>query len=213
MLLDHIRKLWSRILPSDPQHRAANATVILAVATLAVSIISLLTWCTLNKQLDEMRESFAADRAYFLFASFSRPSGDVASGQTLTFTFRNYGRTPADLRANMGSCKYARDVETELHSLFSEEPRVLPGLTDTRGFVTPNFPYDTGKEFSPSYQMEVTETELTQARGNIGGVFCGAVVFYDDMRGNHHKTGVCFLYNFGLRAFLFSPDPRWNFHT
>ena len=117
------------------------------------------------------------------------------------------------MRDNQGRCRYTRELETELNSFFSSTPAVIPGFTDTSGFTTSNIIYESGKEFSPSYQMEATSSEIAQARPGNGSVFCAARIIYDDMRGNHRQTGVCLVFNFGLGAFLFPQNSRWNFHT
>jgi hypothetical protein len=215
-------RIWWNILPPDPQHRSANATVILAVATLAVSIFSLLTWCTLNKQLDEMKESFAADRAYFLFSHVDNET-PLASGKTVVFVFKNFGRTPADFRANGGRCSYGidfgnggdpRSTVTQLESLFYRHPpSMIPGLSDASGLGPVNSTIESGKETSAAYKIAATDSEIAQAKSGRGRVFCASLLLYDDMRGNHRKTGVYVAFDFGMDAFTLVPDERWNFHT
>ena len=179
-------RIWSRILPPDPQHRSANATVILAAATLAVSIFSLLTWYTLNKQLDEMKESFAVDRAYFLFSHVGVET-PLGSGKTVVFVFKNFGRTPADIRAHGGRCSYGMDF-TKLQSLFyGHLPSMIPGFTDASGLSAVNSTYESGKEISASYKIDATDSEIAQAKSGIGRVFCASLLLYDDMRGTTAK--------------------------
>jgi hypothetical protein len=62
---------------------------------------------TMKGQLEEAKQSFAADRAYVLLSHFeSHSEVPMVPKKRVDITFKNFGRTPADMRWNGGQCKY-----------------------------------------------------------------------------------------------------------
>jgi hypothetical protein len=204
----------------NPQDRAsrltARATVWMAIFTGAIFVVGLLQYLVFNRQLgvmqgqlDEMQQSFAADRAYVLSGGFSGYSGrPIAPGIEATIQFHNFGRTPADLRAVGGECAYA--VEPPKFGAAAK----VPGFFDESGQIPMGIIVDAGKDVGPfRYPLNATQQDIAQARSGIGKIYCRFVIVYDDMRNNAHGTNVCFWYNFGISAFLLCSEKGANYHT
>jgi hypothetical protein len=198
-------------------------TGILALATVALAISTIGLWKyaggqahdmqellqTMKGQLEEAKQSFAADRAYVLFSHFESHSGvPMVPKKRVEITFRNFGRTPADMRWNGAQCKYYAGSPP---TIIDES---IPGYTDTEGRLASGYIIGHDSDYGPfSYEIDVTQEEIDRAKAGDGTIYCTAVISYDDMRGNSHKTGVCFFWVPTFDRFVLFPDARWNFHT
>ncbi len=185
-------------------------TAAIALCGLASAIVFWQQLCVMQGQLDEMRQSFAADRAYLLNGGFTGYGAADPSPQTqVGFTFTNFGRTPAEVRSIGGSCLYSI---SGLPRLAVKVP--IPGLTDEVGRIPTGVVVAADRSVGPfKYTLEASAHEIEQARGGNGRLYCRSIVTYDDMRDKSHGTGVCFFYNFSVRGFMLGPGKNANYHT
>ncbi len=162
-------------------------------------------------QLDEMKQSFANDRAYVLDAGFDGyGSGVIAPNIIAGFWFNNYGRTPGILKIPPNAiCKYSADG---FHKLIFKAK--IAGRTDGNGLLPEGFIIPVDKRFGPfRAPLDATETDIANARAGTGKVYCEAIIGYTDVRDNIHETDVCFFYDFGASDFFLCPEKGANYHN
>lgn len=152
-------------------------------------------------QLDEMKQSFASDRAYVLNGGFSGVGNrEIVTGDSVTIAFENFGKTPAEIRTIGAQCRFSRGEPPVISTNHSEMP---PGYILESGRSIPRI----------TVMIEASAEELTAAKASYGHVFCEAAAGYDDVRGARHETVFTFVYDFGNQAWALYNDDKWNRHT
>jgi hypothetical protein len=185
-------------------------TAVIATSGVVAAVIFNNQLSVMQGQLDEMRQSFVADRAYVLNGGFKGyGKASVVSGIESAFVFKNFGRTPAEIRMISGQCIYSAKGYPTISST-----SVIPGITDASGRIPSGaIPLEAGKEIGPfAYKLDATSDQIEQARIGNGKIYCRSVIAYDDMRKNAHETSVCFVFNFGANAFLACTEEGANYH-
>lgn len=157
-----------------------------------------------------MKQSFSADRAYVLLARFQGGGVEGAPpGTQGIFIFKNYGRTPAEIRMAGGQCTYSTSGYATVVTSTN-----VPGVTDEKGQIPAGADIlDAGKERHPFFvKSDATANQIQQARIGNGKIYCRVVIAYNDMRSLPHETASCFVYNFGTNAFLTCPEKDANYY-
>jgi hypothetical protein len=189
----------------------------IAVLTVAVLFVGGLQYVTFDRQLtvmqghlDEMRQSFAADRSYVFSRFEGYGNSPIQPGAIATFWFNNFGRTPAILTIPPGAkCTYSPDGFHAL-SFKANDPK----LVDAAGRLPEGFIIPIDKPFGPiQAKIEATAEQIGKARNGIGRIDCQAMIGYSDMRDALHETHICFFYDFGVNDFHLCPDKGANYHS
>lgn len=202
----------------------ANEGLLTALATIAIAFFTLSLrqstdrlWeggkeqlTVMQGQLTEMQQSFAAERAYVLKSEFKGTGVAPVPGAQVTFTFRNFGRTPADIRLIAFKSAYSLTGYPEIKASFDN-----PIFSDATGHMpTGSIIVEPGKDLGPFAEtLVITDSEIVQARMGNGKIYCREVIVYDDMRGGRHTTSSCFSYNFGAPGWLSCPEEGATYHN
>jgi hypothetical protein len=206
----------------NPVDRAATST---ARATWAIAVLTAVTigvgWSqyrifdrqltVMQGQLDEMKQSFAPDRAYVFSSKFEGyDKSPIQPGAVVTFWFNNFGRTPAILTIPPGAkCAY---LAQGFHPLSFKAAD--PNLVTTSGRLPEGFIIPIDKPFGPvRAEMEATAEQIRKARNGIGRIYCQAMIGYADMRDMLHESHTCFFYDFSVSDFHLCPEKGANHHS
>jgi hypothetical protein len=204
------------------ENRAANwtagATVAIAILTAVTIGVGISQYVIFDRQLtvmqgqrDEMKQSFAPDRAYVFLDRFDGYANQpIQPGAVANFWLRNFGRTPGILTAPPGAkCAYSPDGFHPL-SFKADNPKLVDG--DGRlpeGFIIP-----IDKPFGPfAAKQEATTEQIAKARDGMGKIYCQAMIGYADVRDALHETHICLFYDFGVGDFYLCPEKGANRHS
>ncbi len=181
--------------------------IFLTGALVVVNVISAclfyIQWKTMNGQLDEMKQSFVAERAYVLYSRFEGwDNGEVKPGLVYKFWLNNFGRTPAILRSpTHQGCSYSLNGP-------------IKGPINDAGTLPEGFVIPTDKPFGPFIaKLDATDEQIRLARKGTGGIYCQAMIGYADVRDTLHETRICFTYIFSTKSFYLCPEKGANYHN
>jgi hypothetical protein len=160
-------------------------------------------------QWDEMSRGFAVERAYLLNGGFSGYHGSPpTTGAQVTFSFTNFGKTPAEYRSAWARCEYSLSGPSKIHRNIE-----IPRFTDQYGLVPPGVMVEPEKSIGPfPADLDASTSQIEQAHVGNGRIYCQGLIIYDDVRNNPHMTRVCFVFNFGANAFILCPERGANYH-
>jgi len=180
---------------------------LISFVALLVAIAALFVSCL---QLDEAKRAFAVERAYLLNNGFSGYSGLPEPGAQASFSFKNFGKTPAEYRDGTAHCKFSNAGAPDIH--FAGQ---MPGFTDERGLVPPGVMIDKEQMLRPPFlvALDATKQQIEQARLGNGKIYCQSLLRYADVRNYEHTTRLCFVFNFGTKGFLLCSEKGTNYHN
>jgi hypothetical protein len=150
-------------------------------------------------QLDEMKQSFAADRAYIFMSGVERsPGEDIHTGYVIKTTFKNYGRTPAIVSTVLNECRYFLTLP---NPFIKYDPGSLP-------IYLPVAANDPLGPFPAA--INATNEEIAAAREGRGSIRCLYNIIYRDVRANQHIAGACLVFGVGLKYLFYCPEEQYR---
>ena len=186
-------------------------TAVIAAGGIVSAIIFGMQLIAMQGQLDEMKQSFAPDRAYVFSSKFEGyDKSPIQPGAVVTFWFNNFGRTPAILTIPPGAkCAYSAQGFHPLSFKADDANLVTTSGRLPEGFIIP-----LDKPFGPfRAQLEATAEQIGKARNGIGRIYCQAVIGYADMRDILHESHTCFFFDFSVSDFHLCPEKGANHHS
>ena len=193
----------------DDDHALSDATVSLNKWTMVLALVAILQmvlfmiqlWFT-RASLDDARKAADVAKAS---ADAAKASSDTAQkterawliirveifafnlpnegrGMRAKVIVTNQGKTPAVLRIFRGYLQFRRDVPVALHEHDNARNQMPEGLA-------------IGADSDESFEVfaHLTEDEMNMVRAIDGSVFAMGLVNYDDVMGNNHETGYCWM--------------------
>jgi hypothetical protein len=176
---------------------------LLALALFAAAVTQIFVYLkqarTMRDTLDEMKKTFAAERAYIFPTGVARDhSKPLIPGYEVQASFKNFGKTPAFVHGIALSCRF-----------FDKPP---PAIFPPDGFsVQFDEIADAGASVG-DYKTTVmaTENEILRAKIGDGSIRCLWNIDYTDVRDFPHTGGLCLVYNFGFSAFIECQENQYH---
>lgn len=141
------------------------------------------------------------ERAYLLIDSATSVlPKSIGAGNAARIAFKNFGKTPATLRAVTGRYGYAAGPATRL-----APPQTNLPVPMVIGEGAAAGAYDLA--------FDATDAELDKAKKGDGTMVVQALAVYADMFGEQHETAVCFEYQFKSSAFVPCATVGLDYHT
>src|SRR5579885_429171 len=152
-------------------------------------------------------------RAYVLLKKFdSSPGIPIFPNKKMTFIFRNFGSTPADLRDDGGDCRFYPNG-TEPKKLARSSSPVFERMGFSKeGLLPPGWIMASGDEETFVIPLGANQDEISKARNGDGHIFCHFGISYQDALGNEHGTGACFRWLQQFNGFVLYNGPC-NYHN
>jgi hypothetical protein len=173
-------------------------TFVLAVATIALTVVAVLQLCALDNQIRslELTERAYVFLNYKIEQTFVSKNFRPGHGAALYYTFRNSGKTPSTFKSIPASIRYFKSGHPEYFEL-GDETAIPPS-----GIVFP--PNGEGPTFEFSAKVAIADDEIVEARAGRGKIYFWGKLEYADVFGSKHETGFCWEYNFRGNDFSIS---------